>query len=154
MSGGNVDLVRRAFEVSESEGTDAALRFFAADVAWYPTDRWLHSDAYRGHEGMRAVQEEWSSNFDDFHWVVHELRDAGERVVVLAQMTGQVKGSGVPVSRSLGLVVSDIHDGTIGTIRAYSSWEETLDAAGLEGSSRGELDAGRAAAEPLPKERG
>lgn len=133
MSGENADLVRRAFEVHESEGIEASLRFFAPDVAWYTTDRWLEVDVYRGHDGMRAVQGEWAANFDNWGWAPQAIRDAGERVVVLAEMTGQVKGSGVPISRQLGLVVSDIHDGTMGTIRAYSSWAEALEAVGLEG---------------------
>jgi ketosteroid isomerase-like protein len=133
MSGENADLVRRAFEVHESEGIEASLRFFAADVAWYPSDRWLDVDVYRGHDGMRAVQGEWVANFDDWGWSAHEIRDAGEKVVVLAEMKGQVKGAGVPISRQVGLVVSDIHDGTMGTIHAYASWEEALEAAGLEG---------------------
>ena len=79
MSGENADLVRRAFEVHASEGIEASLRFFAPDVAWYPSDRWLDVDVYRGHDGMRAVQEEWVANFDDWGWSAHEVRDAGEK---------------------------------------------------------------------------
>ena len=132
MSGENVDIVRQALEAHESEGMEAALRFFAADVVWYPTDRWLESNAYRGHEGMRAVEAEWTVNFDDWRWSVHDIRDAGERVVALVEMTGCVKGSGIEMHRPLGLVASNIQDGTMGTIRAYPSWEEALKAAGLD----------------------
>jgi len=128
-----VDLVKHVFETYDSEGMEAALRFFAADLVWHPTDRWLESDAYRGHEGMRTVEAEWAANFDDWRWAVHDIRDAGEQVVALVEMTGQVKGSGIPLSRPLGLVVSDIHDGTLGAIRAYPTWEEALKAAGRQG---------------------
>ena len=131
MSEQNVGLVRQAFEVHDSEGMEAALRFFAADVVWYPTDRWLERDAYRGHEGMRAVEREWAANFEDWRWAVTDIRDAGDRVVALVEMTGRIRGSGVPLSRPLGLVASDIHDGCLGTIRAYPSWEEALEAGGL-----------------------
>ena len=31
----------------------------------------------------------------------------------------------------LGLVVSDFRDGTVGEIRAFASWQEALEAAGL-----------------------
>jgi len=132
MSGENVDLVRHAFEVYDSEGMEAALRFFAADMVWHPTNRWLETDAYSGHEGMRAVEAEWAANFDDWRWEVHDIRDAGEQVVALVEMTGQVKGSDIPLSRPLGLVVSDIHDGTMGAIHAYPTWAEAVKAAGAQ----------------------
>jgi len=135
MSRENADVVRQAFEVFDSKGMEAALRFFAADVVWQPTDRWLEGDAYRGHEGMRSVHAEWAANFDDWGWAVHDIRDAGERVVALVEMTGRVKRSGIELRRPLGLVVSNIHDGTMGAIRAYPGWEEALKAAGLDVSN-------------------
>ena len=132
MSQENVEVVRQAFEVRDSEGVEAALHFFASDVVWYTTDRWLEGATFRGHEGLRTADALWAANFDDFGWAVHNIRDAGDRVVALSEMTGRIKGSGVPISARAGLVVSDIHDGMLGAIRVYSSWAEALKAVGLE----------------------
>jgi ketosteroid isomerase-like protein len=128
----NVDLVRQAFKVRESEGVEAALQFFASDVAWYTSDQWLEGPVYRGHEGLRTVESMWAANIDDFAWSVHDIRDAGDRVVALSEMTGRIKSSGSPVSRRVGVVVSNIRDGLFGAIRVYSGWEQALKAAGLE----------------------
>ena len=132
MSQQNVDLVRQAFAVRDSDGVEAALRLFASDVAWYTSEQWLEGAVYRGHEGLRTVEAMWTANIDDWAWRVHDIREAGDRVVALSEMTGRTKRSGVPVSRRVGLVVSDIHDGLLGAVRVYSSWREALEAVGLE----------------------
>lgn len=136
MSQANVEVVRQAFEVREYQGVEAALQFFASDVVWYATDRWLECATFRGHEGLLAADALWAAEFDDFGWAVHDIRDAGERVVALSEMTGRIKGSGVRISAHAGLVVSDIHDRMLGAIRVYSSRDEALKAVGLEGATR------------------
>jgi ketosteroid isomerase-like protein len=132
MSQENVDLVRQAFAVRDSEGVEAALRLFASNVVWYTSDQWLEGSVYRGHEGLRTVEAMWAASIDDWAWALDDIREAGDRVVALSEMTGHIKGSGAPVSRRVGLVVSDIHDGLLGAVRVYSSWREALKAVGLE----------------------
>jgi ketosteroid isomerase-like protein len=132
MSQENVEVVRKAFETFGAEGIDAALAFFSPDLVWYPTDRWLDGSAYRGHDGMRRLAGAFSENFDDFHYEIHEVRAAQERVVGLVDMVGRVKHSESDVSQRLGFVVSDFRDGTIREVRAFGSWDDALKAVGLE----------------------
>ena len=131
MSQENVDLVRDAFEAFASGGIGAALSFFPPDFVWYPTDRWLEGRAYRGHEGMRRLAAAFSDNFDGYSYEVHDVRDAGDRVVALLRMTGVIKNSELSVSQPLGLVASDFRDGMLGEVRAFPSWAEALEAVGL-----------------------
>ena len=131
MSQENVDLVRNAFEAFALGGIDAALSFFPPDFVWYPTDRWLEGRAYRGHEGMGRLAAAFSDNFDGYRYEVHDVRDAGDRVVALLHMTGVIKNSELSVSQPLGLVASDFRDGMLGEVRAFPSWAEALEAAGL-----------------------
>ena len=133
MSRENVELVLDAFRALDAEGIDAALAFFAPDCVWYMSDRWLEGSAYRGHEGMRYLNAAFADTFDSWGWEVRDTRDAQDRVVVLSERTGQIKGSGATVSQPLGLVVSDFHDDTFGEIRAFASWREALEAVGLRG---------------------
>ena len=43
----------------------------------------------------------WTDNFDEFEFHPHEIREVGDRVLVLAETAGRIKGSGVPIdSRS------------------------------------------------------
>jgi hypothetical protein len=81
---------------------------------------------------MRTVTTDFSENFDRWGWEVQDVRDAGDRVVALVEMTGQIKNSGSPISRPMGLVVSKFRDATFGEVRAYPSWQEALTAVGME----------------------
>ncbi len=58
-----------------------------------------------------------------------ELRDAGDAVVSLHELTGRTKGSGIPMTMQIGAVVSKFADGRIGVQRLFPSWESALQAA-------------------------
>jgi ketosteroid isomerase-like protein len=131
MSQENVELVRGAFVVLAAEGVEASLSFFAPECVWYTTDRWLDGSAYRGHDGIRELDAAFAENFDDWRFEVRDIRDAQDRVVALTQMVGRIRGSGSSVSQSVGFVISDFRGGTMGDIRAFATWADALDAAGL-----------------------
>ncbi len=131
MSQENVELVRGAFQVLAAEGVEASLPFFAPDVVWYTTDRWLDGSAYRGHDGIRSLDSAFAENFDDWRFEVRDIRDAQDRVVALTHMVGRIRGSASSVSQTVGFVVSDFRGGTMGDVRAFATWADALDAAGL-----------------------
>ena len=132
MSQENVEVVRGAFRTLSEDGVEASLRFFAPDCVWYPTDRWPEDRAYHGHEGIRTLGAAFAENFDRWEWELHRTRDAGDRVIALSEMSGQIKNSGNRISQVIVLVVADFRDETVGEIRAFASWQEALEAAGLE----------------------
>jgi hypothetical protein len=80
---------------------------------------------------MRALDAEFSANFEGYGYEVQDLRDAEDRVVALVYMSGRIKNSGQSVSQPLGLVVEDFHDRTLGQVRAFPSWRDALKAVGL-----------------------
>jgi ketosteroid isomerase-like protein len=128
----NVELVRNAFQAFSTGGIDAALVVFAPDVVWYPIDRWLDDSAYRGHDGMRALAAAFSENFDDFHYDVHDVREARDRVVALVDMIGHIKHSQAEVSQRRGFVVSGFDQDTFSEIRSFPTWQDALKAVELE----------------------
>jgi ketosteroid isomerase-like protein len=128
----NVEIVWNAFHTFGAEGIEAALSFASPDVVWYPTDRWLDDSAYRGYDGMRMLAASFSENFEGFRYDVHDIRDAQDHVVVLADMAGRIKGSATEVSQRLGFVMSGFRDGAFSEVRAFSSWSEALKAVGQE----------------------
>jgi hypothetical protein len=81
---------------------------------------------------MRRLSAAFSENFDDYHFDLRDLRDADERVVVLADMVGRIRNSGAEVSQRLAFVLSGFRDGTFSEVRAFQSWPEALKAAGLQ----------------------
>ena len=133
MSQENATVVRDAFCAFNTQGIDAALAFFAEDLVWYTTDRWVDGSAYRGHDGMRRLTAAFTENFDDLRFEVGDVRDAQDCVVALIHMTGRIRESESPISQPVGLVVSDFRSGTFGEIRAFATWDEALEAAGLAG---------------------
>jgi hypothetical protein len=59
-------------------------------------------------------------HFDDVAWEIHEIRDTRDRVLVRADLTGQMKSWGVPIRHAWGTVCSDFRDGMVGKWRFFS----------------------------------
>lgn len=131
MSQENVELVRRVAEAWNSGGIDALLRFFPDDVIWYPFPDAPIDSTLHGHDGIREVMAGWSDSFDHYTIATHEIRDLGEKVVALGEVSGLIRGSRVPVHQPIGMIAWDFRGATIGKGRFLPSWEATLDAAAL-----------------------
>jgi ketosteroid isomerase-like protein len=130
MSQENVDLVAQIFDAFNTGGAKATLSFYTPDVVQYAIPEWLEQPVYNGHDGALKVTA-WTDKFDDVAFDAHELRDAHESVVALAELTGQIKGTRTPIRQRFGIVASDFRDGMVGEVRFYNSWQEALEAAGL-----------------------
>jgi ketosteroid isomerase-like protein len=131
MSQENVEIVRQIYQAFAAGGVEAALPFLAPNGALYPFPEWPGPSEYRGRDGLRRLLAEWTENFDDFEFESHEIRAVGDRVLVLAEMVGRIKGSGVPIRQPLGAIYGDFRDGEIGEGRFFNTWREALKAAGL-----------------------
>jgi ketosteroid isomerase-like protein len=129
----NVDVVRSSFEAHTAGGIEAALRFYSRDFVWDPGPDWIEDRVYRGHDGARALDAVFTETFDDYAIEAQEILAVGDRVLALYEAVGTVKGSGAPVRQPFGIVLSDFHDGTIGKVRSYFSWQEAREAVGLAG---------------------
>ena len=68
---------------------------------------------------------------DDFELEVREVREVGDKVLVLAETVGRIKGSGVPIRQPFGAVYWDFRNGQIGEGRNFLTWREAIKAAGL-----------------------
>ena len=130
----NAELVSKATDAFNSGGAEAMLPFYAEDVVWYPfPDNPDSSGGFHGHDGIRELLGNWNDSLDDFTVVVHEIRDLGDTVVLLGEISGVIKGTNVPIRQPMGKVASDFRGGRIGRTRFFSSWEESLQAAGVVG---------------------
>lgn len=133
MSEANVEMVRMAFDAVSVGGTEAGLRFCADDVILYPVAEWAEDQTYHGHDGVRRMIATWTHPFEDFAWDVHEIREVDERVLVRTEMTGRIRGSVAPIRQRYSIVCSDFRNGTIGDVRFFQTWQEALEAVGIEG---------------------
>ncbi len=126
----NVEVVRKTIEAFNSEGVEAALAHFDPEVEWLGPPEWLEKHLYKGHDGIREIAAVWRENFDEYTLDLEEAIEAGDvHVVALVYQRGLVKG--VPIE---GRIAFDweVHDGKGVRVQVYFSWEEALEAAGLD----------------------
>jgi ketosteroid isomerase-like protein len=131
MSEENVELVRSALAAFNAGGTEALRPFLGPDPVLYPAPEWVEAREYHGLEGLEYLVSVFDDNFDEWGWEVHDVRDAGDRVVALVEHGGKLKESGAPISQPMGIVYGAIRDRRIGEARFFQSWDEALKEVGL-----------------------
>ena len=111
---------------------EALLHFYAPDVVCYPDPGWAEERVCHGHDGMRRLISQWTGKVERSGLAVHEVRDLGGRMLVLAEFTGRLKDGGVPVRQPFGIVNSDLTpDGKVGVAHFFLDWEDARRAAGI-----------------------
>jgi ketosteroid isomerase-like protein len=132
MSQENVEIVRKSIEAWNAGGLDSLLAFVPEDVVWYPFPEWPDGAEVRsGHDGVRELMDAWTDSFDEWTTAALELRDLGDRVLVLGEIAGRIKGTSVPIRQPLGYVCSDFRSGQMGEAHFFLTWKEALEAVGL-----------------------
>ena len=127
-----MELVRKATEAWNSGGVEAVLPFYSEDVVWYPfPDAPESPGGFHGYDGIRELMAGWNDSLNKFVIVAREIRDLGDNVVALGEISGKIKGSDTPARQSMGSVSSDFRGDTIGRVKFFPSWKEALEAAGL-----------------------
>lgn len=130
MSSENVEVVRRSFEVfirtgePDWEVTDADVLVVDHDI--------MDGTEYRGREGVRRWVADWSSAWSGFSLKPERFIDAGEHVVVIAQMKATGVASGIEIERQDGIVYR-VRDGRISRLDYFNSAEQAVEAAGVSG---------------------
>jgi ketosteroid isomerase-like protein len=90
----------------------------------------IEGETFRGREGSDAYVARLTDAWEEFRTVAEDVRDLGGRVLMLGQVEGRGKGSGVPVDMPLAQVY-DFRDGKVCRIRSYLDHAEALEAVGL-----------------------
>ena len=75
---------------------------------------------------------EWTDTFDEVKWETEKLIDVADTVVALVTHKGRIKGTGIPISQPVGAVFASFADGMVGEMSFFMTWDEALEAAGLE----------------------
>ena len=130
MSQENVELVRRAIEAWNRGDLDAILTTLHPDLEYVTTGLFPGLDpVYHGHDGFKRFWQDFRETWESLSIEVHELRDAGERV--LFHLTFNARGrDGVEVRRQVACVVA-FRDGLDVRHENYGDWTTALEAVGL-----------------------
>jgi len=130
MSHENVEMAQRALDAINRLDVDACYECVTPDVEVVSTLFDLEGGSYRGREGIETLLGNIGDTFEEYRVVADEVRDLGDRVLMLARVEGRGRGSGVKVDTPYG-TISDFRGGKISRIRTYLDHGETLRAAGL-----------------------
>jgi ketosteroid isomerase-like protein len=135
MSQENVDVVLQAHAAFSRGDLEGLLAEFWPDATYRAAiTQEIEGDAgdFRGHDGIRRWWSDLHDLYDGLRSDVVEVRDLGERVVVVYVVQGRAKGSGLVFEdgQTLAQVVRLRH-GKITEVRDYSGRSEALEAVGL-----------------------
>jgi ketosteroid isomerase-like protein len=128
MSEETVALARQGAEAFNRRDVEWVVAHASPDVEWYPAIAGeVEAQPFLGHEGMREFFRELDEIWEEFGLEVEEIRDLGERVLVLSQVRAVGK-TGVKFEQSLD-AVWEIREGQIIRGRSYLDRAKALEAA-------------------------
>jgi ketosteroid isomerase-like protein len=124
MSQENVDSFKRGFDAWNRNDFDAWIGQFAPEVEWSAL-----MEMFRGHAGARQA---WESFKGDVSLTVQfvDIRDLGESVLALGEITGTGRTTGLDVGGELAQLLT-FRDGKVVRVCDFPSHAEALEAAGL-----------------------
>jgi ketosteroid isomerase-like protein len=131
MSEENVETVRQSVDAYLRGDIEKALSYIDPDAE-------LHSaiiggaegSSYGGHEGFRRWYADTFEVFENLRMETNEVRDLGDRVLLLGNLKARGRESGVKIESPTGWIYT-FRSGKILKADGFLSHAETLDAAGL-----------------------
>ena len=130
MSRANVESARAVVEAFNRRDVEALTALLAQDVEIVPIRAAVESTVYRGPDAAAqwyaAVDESW----EDLKVEIEEVRDRGDRVLVLGRIRGRGRGSGAAIDVEAASV-GYFRDGLITRLHHFTNRAEALEAAGL-----------------------
>ena len=131
MSQEDLEILARATDALNRLDLDAYVGCCTVGYEWFPVlGGTVEGNSFRGRDGVEAYFAQLRDTWEEFRYVIDELRDLGDGVVSLGRLKGRGRGSGVQVELPIG-VISDFRDGKCWRTRAFPDHDEALRAAGL-----------------------
>ena len=131
MSQENVEAVRRAIEVFNRDGPEAATAFMDSEIEWHDMPEQPDAGVHHGREGFLAAVEQFAGGFEDFRVLVDEIFDHGDQVIIYNRTVGRGRGSGATVEERRASVWT-LRDGSIVRVEWFGTPREALRAVGME----------------------
>ena len=130
MSEGNVEVVRRLFELYATGGIEAVLEVMDEDIVIViPPDMSAEPDSYHGHEGVRRYFAGFEGMIEDVRYEAIELIPEGEYVLAHSRLGGRGVSSGLEVDLET-VAVHVVQGGKVTRIEPYTDLESARNALG------------------------
>src|SRR6476659_1006789 len=121
MSQENVEIARRAWETSVSQGPEAVLDYFTDDCVLEDFPELPDHAIYEGREGALEIDRHFREMWGEFTQEPIEFIDGGDDVVVVVvAMRGRGKGSGAPLNAQ-AVWVHELRHGKVARMRAFTN---------------------------------
>jgi len=127
----NVEIVRRAIEVFNRDGWEAATAFIDPEIEWHDLPEQPDAGVHHGHEGFLAAQEQFYGSLEDYRTLVDEISAHGDQVITHIRTVGRGRGSGATFEQRLTGVFTLRH-GSIVRVEWFGTRGEALKAVGLD----------------------
>lgn len=121
----NVELVRESFEAVNRGDVKWLIEHSAPDIELHGRGVTGEPVLYTGPEGIREYFRDMAESWQSFHAVPEDLREAGDRVVAIANRRLRGRGSGLEVEDKIGIVY-ELRDGRVIRISGYRDVAEAL----------------------------
>jgi ketosteroid isomerase-like protein len=131
MSEKNAEVVRRGIDAFNRGEVEELLLYANPEIELNVTIDAAERNVYRGHEGVRTWFADTFATFEDIRTEVSELRDLGDRIVLLGRTRAQERDSGALRDSPAGWIFT-LSGGTVMNAESFASRAETLEAAGLQ----------------------
>lgn len=128
MSQKNVDIVRRLYDAFHA-GDAAALDYFDPGIVVDARHR-IDGRVGQGYEELLAILGEWMTTWEDWREEVEEVREIGDRVLVISTQSGRGKRSEIEWEGRFWMLF-EIEEGRISRWTIYDNGEQAFRAAGL-----------------------
>ena len=133
MSQENVEAFKRALEANNRGDHEAFLEEFDPNVEFHGVMGVMfggEATVFRGHAGVLEYLRDLDEGFTvrEVQW--SELRDLGDRLLVLGSVRGRGRESGIELDSQYG-AVAEFENGKLIRYRDYLDHKKALEAAGL-----------------------
>jgi ketosteroid isomerase-like protein len=117
--GPNAQTARQAFDAFSRGDAEELVRLCHPSFVWRPFRAQLEGTAYRGHDGIRRCVEDLQEDWSEVRIDPLELHEAGDLVVVIGQVHGRGRASGVELDAIAGFTV-EFREGVPLRLTSYS----------------------------------
>ncbi len=125
----NEELTTRAIAAWNTGDAGAAVELCAPDCVMLPViTGTIVGDPYRGHDGVRAWFRDYIEAFDEFQFTAEEMRDFGDRILVVGRVHAKGYDSGIEIDQPFAFC-STIRDGLAVRFRSFLDVEAATAAA-------------------------
>jgi ketosteroid isomerase-like protein len=101
MSDPIAEALREGYEALNRGDVSAVMNLIDPELAWEEGGRSPEAGSYHGRDSFRRYVQSWLDSFDDFRIEVEEIREEGDRRVVVARQSGRGRASGLPIETGI-----------------------------------------------------